>query len=68
MKKQYQPLENETFPEIEKKIAKFWEENKIFERSVEETGNVEVAHLRAEQVEEKHIDFLHKLYNNPKVR
>ena len=41
MKKQYQPLENETFPEIEKKIAKFWEENKIFERSVEETNDGE---------------------------
>ncbi len=41
MKKQYQPLENETFPEIEKKIAKFWEDNKIFERSVEETNDGE---------------------------
>ena len=41
MKKQYKPLENETFPEIEKKIAKFWEENRIFERSVEETNDGE---------------------------
>ena len=41
MKKQYQPLENEKFPEIEEKIAKFWEENKIFERSVEEANDGE---------------------------
>ena len=37
----YQTLKNETFPEIEKKIAKFWEENKVFERSVEEANDGE---------------------------
>jgi isoleucyl-tRNA synthetase/GNAT superfamily N-acetyltransferase len=64
----YKLFTENNFPKLEQEIAKFWEENRIFERSVEEVGNVEFVHLRAEQAEEKHLDFLHKLYNNKKVR